>query len=214
MLGRAFKRTARAAMTIRARILLWIMEHQPYLWLIKHVIPNIRFSFGYAKLKGKKYREGYKLLKPGHILLSRDHSKLISIMIGGKWCHAAMCVSKDVEGEYEVGEMTRIGYTKSEFFDICHEADRVAIMECTDWDDAYIRDVVIPTCRSYEGVGYDYAFTYGVKILYCSELPWASDLGDRLQVCTGPGKLGRDHISPNGLAEATNGRIIWDSDWE
>ena len=56
-------------------------------------------------------------------------------------------------------------YTKSEFYDICREADRVMIMECVDWDDDYIRNVIVPVCKSFEGATYDYAFTFGLNFI-------------------------------------------------
>lgn len=183
-----------------------------YRWLLIKVIPFVRFSVYYTSLRGWKYIRGYRLLKPGHILLGVDRKKLTSLLIPGEFTHAALCVDKGVE--WEVSEMTHKHYTKSAFFDICKEADRVLILECTDWDDAYIEKVV-SACRALEAVEYDVAFELGIEALYCSELVYKSDIEKRLQVSLDDlAGLGRPYISPTGLLKGKNVRVVWDSESE
>ena len=161
---------------------------------------------------GRKYKEGYKLLEAGHIILSRDHLKLTSWMIGGIWCHAALCIGKGDEQAYEIAEMTHENFTKSEFYDVCRSADRVMILECVDWDEKYIKDVVVPTCISFEDADYDLKFELDIKSLYCSELVYQSDPERRLQVSLEDHALiGRQYVSPTGIYRATNVKVIWDS---
>ncbi len=188
------------------------MQSWPYIWLARNVIPYIRFNIYYTYMRGSKYKEGYKLLKAGHILLSRDHMKLTSWIIGGVWCHAALCVGKGDEQPYEVAEMTHSDYTKSEFYDLCREADRVMILECTDWDEDYIKNVVVPACMSWEDVDYDLQFEFGIKSLYCSELIYQADVEKRLKVSLEDhAMLGHKYVSPTGIYKAENVRVVWDS---
>ncbi len=199
--------------SIKSKAILWIMESKPYIWMASKVIPYIRFNFYYTKIRGSQYKQGYKILKAGHIIVSRDHNKLTSILVGGTWCHASLCVGKGEPSDFEVAEMTHENYGRSEFFDICKTADRVGILECEDWDYLYIRDKVIPTCLSLENANYDYKFQLGIKSLYCSELVYESDPERKLDVSLEDHAfLGRQYISPTGLANGKNVKMIWDSD--
>ena len=189
------------------------MQTKIYDWLLLHVIPYIRFTTYYTSLRGWKYKRGYALLKKGHIILSLDRKKLTTLLIPGDFSHAALCIDKSPESEWEISEMTHTNYTKSCFFDSCKEADRIVICECLDWDEAYIDSVIVPTCKSFEGTAYDNSFELGIKELYCSELVYQSDLEKRLKVNLDDlAGLGRPYISPTGLFKAKNIKVVWDSD--
>lgn len=193
------------------RLLLFIMQTKFYVWLLKSVIPYVRFTTYYTSLRGKKYHSGYELLKPGHIILTLDRKKLTSILIPGDFSHAALCVGKHPDS-YEIAEMTHTDYTKSHFFDICKEADRVVILECPDFSDGYIHKM-IEKCMSFENAKYDTDFSLGVEALYCSELVYQSDFAKFLQVdLSDLAGLGRPYLSPDGLYRAKNVRVVWDSD--
>jgi len=167
----------------------------------------------YTALRGWKYQRGYKLLQPGDILLTADKKKLTTLLIPGEFTHAALCVDKGVE--FEVTEMTHTDYTKSTFFDLCKEADRVVILRCKDWDAEYTKKV-IEKCKSFIDAKYDVDFELGINSLYCSELVYQSDFERRLQCdledLVG---LGRPYISPTGIwkvySEGKNAMLIWDS---
>jgi hypothetical protein len=163
-------------------------------------------------MRGQRYLQGYSVLRPGDIILSRDNWKLSSFLIPGDLVHASLCVGKaGISGSFEVAEMVGTGYRKSEFYDICHEADRVVILRCKDWDDEYVPRV-IEECLLFEGSDYDIKFELGIKTLYCSELIVASDPEKRLQVSYADSVgLGRPYISPMGIYAAKNIDIIWDS---
>ncbi len=180
--------------------------------MLKHVIPYIRFTTYYTSLRGAKYHDGYKKLEPGHIILTIDKKKLTSLLIPGDFAHAALCVSKFSDsGNYEIAEMTHTDYTKSYFFDLCKEADRVVIMKCLDWDEEYTKKVTAK-CLEFEDAVYDVKFDFGVKQLYCSELVYQSDFERRLDVnLEDLAGLGRAYISPTGLYKAKNVQLIWDS---
>ena len=194
-----------------SKFALWVMEGRAYAWVLYHIVPFIRFNFYYTSLRGKQYREGHALLRPGDIVLTRDNWKLTSFLIPGHLIHAALCVAKDDEGHFEVAEMVRVGYKKSEFYDVCHEADHVVILRCKDWDEEYIKEVV-KTCLSFDGLDYDIKFELGIKTLYCSELIVASDPEKRLDVSYDDLiGIGRPYISPMGIYHAKNVDLIWDS---
>ncbi len=204
------------------RLLVWLMNTRAYGWLLKHVIPYIRFTTYYTSLRGAKYKTGYAKLQAGHIILTIDKKKLTSMLIPGGFAHAALCVSNlsaperpaASPGDYEVAEMTHTDYTKSYFFDICKESDRVVLLECLDWDDHYTQEV-IAKCQEFEDATYDVKFGFGVKALYCSELVYHADFEHRLQVnLEDLAGLGREYISPTGLFNAKNVKVVWDSDEE
>lgn len=194
------------------RILFRYMQTRFHFWLLKYFIPYIRFTTYYTSLRGWKYFRGYQKLQPGHIILSVDKNKGTTLLIGGEFPHASLCVDKN--SEWEVSEMTHLDYTKSTFFDICKEADRVVILRCTDWDEVYIEEV-IKRCKSFQNAVYDVEFKLGVMALYCSELVYQSDYEHRLQVSLEDiAGIGREYISPTGIYKALNVEVVWDSDDE
>lgn len=191
------------------------MQTEVYEWLLINIIPFVRFSLYYTSFKGWKYKRGYRLLRKGHILLTIDSKKLTTLLIPGEFTHAALCVDKSPNCEWEVSEMTHTNYTKSCFFDLCKEADRVVIGSCEDWDSDYIDQVLVPTCKSFENEKYDFAFKLGIKALYCSELVYLSDVEKRLKVnLEDLAGLGRPYVSPTGIYNSPNFKVIWDSDDE
>ena len=180
--------------------------------MLIHVVPFIRFTTYYASIRGWKYQRGYSLLKPGDIILTTDKKKLTTLLIGGIFTHAALCVSKN--SEWEISEMTHTNYTKSCFYDLCKEADRVMILRCLDWDSEYTKKV-IEKCRTFIDAKYDTAFDLGIQALYCSELVYQSDFERRLKASLDDlAGIGRPYISPTDIYEAKNVQVVWDSDKE
>lgn len=196
---------------MKKRIVLWVMQSKIYRWLLRKIIPIVRFSLYYPKSDGIKYNEAYDLLQPGDIILTNDSLKLTSLLIPGEWSHAALCVSKDKR--FEVAEMTHEDYVKATFFKLFHEADRVAILRCPciSQDKEYLK-LVIEKCRSFEGATYDQAFELGVTALYCSELVYQADFERRLNVnLEDLAGLGREYISPDGLFKSKNVVVVYDT---
>ena len=130
----------------------WIMNTRAYDYTLKHIIPYIRFSTYYTSLRGWKYHKLYKELQPGDVILTIDKKKLTTFLIPGEFSHAAMCISLD--GKWEISEMTHTDYTKSTFFDVCKESDRVVILRCKDCTQENINKA-IDRCRSFENSVYD-----------------------------------------------------------
>lgn len=190
--------------------ILKIMQSQFYWYLLMKVFPYVRFTTYYTSLRGWRYMRGYKLIQDGDMVCVVDNKKLTHYIIPGQFSHAALVVGKGQE--WEVSEMTHRNMTKSTFFDLCKEADRVVVIRCKDWDPEYVKTVLIPKAKSFEDAVYDVSFDLGVKALYCSELIYQSDVERRLQAdLSDLIGLGKPYISPEGLYYAKNVDIIWDS---
>lgn len=195
------------------KLILMLFDTKLYRWLLLSVFPYVRFTCYYTSFRGWNYMRGYKYLKPGDIVVTNDKWKLTSLLVPGEWTHAALCV--DIHKEFEIAEMTHTNYTKSTFFDLCKESTRVAILQCTDWDENYIKNTVIPTCLGFENVLYDIKFENDIKALYCSEMVMASDTEHRLQASNEDVLgLGMPYVSPMGIYTAKNIRVVWDSNNE
>lgn len=212
-------------------ILFKIIRSSTYNWIMKKVIPFIRFSTYYALPDNKSFiqwgsleRRGYKHLKAGDLVFTIDNKKLASKIIGsatknvgGKEpyfmpSHVALCI--DVGSEFEIAEMTHHDYTKSTWNDVCREATRVVIGRCKDWDQEYINNTIIPMALSFKNKKYDNAFVMNVDSLACSELPYFADLEKRAQVNLQPVIGDQPYITPVGWVLGKNIEIIWDSNLE
>lgn len=194
---------------LKTRLLLVLVQTSFYRFLVLNILPRIRFSTYYTKMRGWKYHDGYDRLLPGDIILTKDKKKLSTHIIGGEWAHAGICISRNTV--FECAEMTSRGFTKSTFADMCFEADRVRIIRCRDWDQDYIKKV-IKKCLEFEDADYDVSFSFNNDFLYCSELIYESDFERRLDVSLEDlALLGNPYISPTGLNNAKNVDIVWDS---
>lgn len=195
----------------KAKVLFlrWLTTTPVYKYLLKKVVPYIRFSTYYTKMRGRIYHKGYELLQPGDVILTRDKFKLTTKIIGGRWSHAALCVSKDKA--FEVAEMTHKDYTESTFADLCFEADEVAIIRCRDINEPYIQEMV-KKCRSLKDAEYDVEFKFGEEFLYCSELIYESDFEKKWDVNKEDlVHLGRKYVSPTAYWNASNRVLVWHS---
>lgn len=184
-----------------------------YNWFLKKVFPKIRFSTYYTSMRGWKYQDGHRLLRKGDIIVTLDNNKASTVMIGGEWAHAGLCIGLESHGDnYECAEMTSKNFTWSHFADMCFEADKVAIYRCTDWDEYYIEEV-IKKCLSLKDAHYDNQFEAADSELYCSELIAVADFEKRLHL---PKErleiIGLDYVSPTGITKADNVELIWHSD--
>jgi len=191
----------------------WFLATKFWKWLLLTVLPGVRWSVGYTKIRGWVYKRGYRKLYPGCIICTVDENKA-SVLIPGTWSHSALCVAKTPDCEFEVSEMTQHNFTESCFFDICKEADRVLIGICDDWDIMYIRKVIEKN-KSFKDKLYDVQFAMNDEALSCSESIYHSDFEHRLKVnLEDIAGLGHEYISPDGLTKASNFRVIWDSEDE
>lgn len=209
-------------------ILFWITGTKPYLWAMKNLFPYIRFSLYYALPENKKYPQwGYleksarEILKKGDIIFTIDNTKFSSKIIGSATAdlgdekpyflpsHVAICVNTD--STFEIAEMTHLDYTESTLEDVTRQSTRTVIVRCTDWDEEYINNFVIPTAKSHKGKKYDDRFQMGEDSLACSELIYFSDPERKLDVDLTPVIGETPYITPVGIMLAKNIEIIWDS---
>lgn len=194
---------------LRAEIIIELLKSDLYKWLVKKIIPFIRFTTYYTNFTGIKYHLGYNQLEPGDIILTTDDKKLTSMLIPGEWDHAAICVSKDQR--WEISEMTNKDYTKSCFFDVCKESTRVCIMRAPKWDPEY-KQSFIRKCKSLYKAKYDVEFKFNIESLYCSELIYHSDYKNKLDLDESDLLgIGRDYISPDDIYNCKKLKVIWDS---
>ena len=181
----------------RQRLIIWAMDTKVYSYLLKHVIPFIRFTMYYSEFPGWKYHRMYNTLQPGDIVLSTDSKKLTAKLIPGDWTHAGVCVGKD--GVFEIAEMTHVGYKESTFSDFCYQATRVCVLRGKNFDRDYT-ELFIKETLSYRGTPYDQKFQLGVGALSCSELIYVADTEKRLECdLEDVAGLGRPYISPTGI---------------
>ena len=200
------------------KILLFFMQTKSYSFLMLRILPYIRFSIYYSDFPGWKIKRGYKKLKPGDIVITNDRKKLTGMLI--KWltggmAHGALCVAKSMYEEFEIAEMTHENFKQNTFASLCSESTRVKIYRCTSFDRRYVDRVLVPECLSYRHVMYDVHFRLGVKSLYCFELIYHSDRERRMKVSLDDAKgIGRKYLSSVGIHNASNIKLIWDSDQE
>jgi len=183
------------------------MRTKLYQYVLKSVLPFIRFTTYYTKFPGYKYHIAYSLLEPGDVILTTDDKKLTSLVIPGYFAHAALCVSKDKK--FEVAEMTHKNFTKSTFFDVCCESTRIVILRASEWSDAY-RERVIKKCKSFEGLRYDSEFSLSVGKLYCSELVYHSDFWHTLKLKF-ERLAGCNYLPPDSLYFCGELSLVYDS---
>lgn len=207
------------------KILLWLMRTRFWKWLLLKEIPFIRMTTYYTTFSGRENFLSYSYLNPGDFILCVDRKKLTTKLVPGTMTHAAFCVGHAKKERffgdgapdafYEVAEMTHHGFTKSWWFDICKESDRVLIMTCMDWTEDDKKNI-IAMVKSFEHCAYDVGFTLGIETLYCSELVYQADkrTADKLKCdLTDMAGLKQPYISPDGLMFAENSLCLYDSDY-
>lgn len=205
------------------QFLIWLMSTKFYYNIIMKVIPYIRFSVYYTDLRGSEYNKAYRMLRPGDAVVAVDFNKATAVLVPGFTTHASFCVGRKIDRpmEFEMAEMTHHNFTKSDFFDICKEADRVLIVRCMDYTQDDI-SFFLQMVHSFKTALYDIKFDielvneeFELKIpmLYCSELGYQADK-------RGPNKwkvdlsdihgLGRPYLSPDGILFGLNMKCIYD----
>tara|TARA_R110000868_G_scaffold87034_5_gene243677 strand:- start:13551 stop:14147 length:597 start_codon:yes stop_codon:yes gene_type:complete len=189
--------------------LIWLMKRKSWYWLLMKVVPYVRFSLYYTKLRGFQYHQCYSIIQPADILLTIDKKKLTTLLVPGNFTHAAIFHSRD--GEWEVSEMTHVNHSQSCLFDIFKEADRVVVLR-PSFDENY-KQAFIEKCKSFVNAKYDVAFELGNEALFCSELVYESDFERRLDFdLSDLAGLGRRYLSPDGIYACKNLTLVFDSD--
>jgi len=213
---------------LKVKFLLWFMQTKLYYFIMFKLFPSLRFSTGYTLIRGWQYWMLYQVLEPSDFVLIIDYSTATGMAIrrvtGGQFSHAAMCVEKN--SVWEISEMLGSGYTKSTFYDLCREADRVVILSSDLWDEKYKKAMVeLCKCEEFQRAEYDVWYdmmndrkvktergSLNVPILACSELCYRSDFENRVKfdledVCG----IGKPYISPQGLYDGKGMKVKADS---
>ena len=214
---------------LKVKFLLWLMQTKFYFFIMFKVFPKLRFSTAYAAIKGWQYWMMYQVLEEGDWILIIDYATATGLAIrkitGGWFSHAAACVGKN--SVWEISEMLGGGYTKTTFYDLCKEADRVVIIDSPLWDKPY-RKAMVELCKSdeFQRAEYDVWYdmmndrkvktergSFNVPILACCELCYRMDFEHRVKcdledICG----IGKPYISPQGLYDAEGIRVKIDSD--
>lgn len=177
---------------LRARFYLWLMHTGFYRWVLINIIPYIRFSPYYVKLRGHKFHKLYPIMRPGMFGVCIDYNQLsgktIPKVTGGISSHAFLCIGHRLAapvdekllpdgrtgGGREIVEMTHQGFVFSDLFDICKSSERVLLFECDDWDDEYKVKMILCAISFWQAI-YDVEFDFGIRALYCSELILMAD---------------------------------------
>lgn len=199
-------------MNLKRFLILKLMQTKIYKYFLKNIVPYIRFSMYYPKLRGIQFEEIRTRILPCDIILTVDKRKLTSFLIPGEFSHAAFFLG--FRRTFEVAEMTHEDYTKSFLFDVCKQSDRVLILRCKDIAlDPHYGFRMIHKCLSFQNTKYDSDFSLGVEALYCSELIYQSDFEKRIKYdLSDLAGIGQPYISPDGLLQAHNCYCVYDSD--
>lgn len=204
----------------------WFTNTKLYDWILLDFMPGKRFTWKVPSIKGSNFNGAHWVLEPGDIILSIDYraftGAVIKFLSKGEFSHACMCVNNVRSGhafKYEVGEMLAGGYTRSFFYDIVHESERVVILRA-NWTKEF-RKAVIEAYMAFEGTPYDTKMELGTKALYCSESVYQAVLNAQkklndysqcldvnLEDLAG---LGRQYLSPTGIYKAKNATVIHDT---
>lgn len=212
------------------KILYWFLDTPFWFNLLKYTLPFIRFTLYYAKMNRLTYLRLYNQLQPGDLVFQLDSDKLTSKIIGGKWAHVGICVDKG-EGQVEIVDMTHGGFREIDFFEFCAESARVAIGRVIDdrWTEE-VKQEFIQNAWKEDGSKYNFTFRakekhdpriHGPttkdggkvhKFNYCSQLVMVVDKRDIIDASWEDlAGLGVPYVSPTGIANASNVKIIGDS---
>lgn len=210
------------------QIMFWFLQTEFYYFVVKRIIPYIRFTIYYTRFRKFAFARLYSQLKPGDILLSIDYQKLTTKVIGGDWSHAAICVGVGIN-KTEIVEMTHNDFNETDFHKFCSESERVRIKRVndTDWDVVRFISNVWKQEDSLYNVGFiakekkdprknkTLVNKHGHKVHkfnYCSQLVTeADDLNIIKCNWEDLAGLGVPYISPTGLDKATNMITVDDS---
>lgn len=196
-------------------MLIWLRRH-----LLNILAPFLKWASGkhmpftHKEVTGKNYREAVKLLKPGHIFVSKIDGELTSYIIPGTWTHAALYV-----GDEKVIEAEGEGVIVTDLINFMVTKDALLILEPVG-PDQFVRARACVLAIQQLGKPYDYDLDFHIsdqKAFYCSELVWWSyaEACKELSVpCPfRPRKtLGVDTVSPNDIAHDPQCfQIVYDS---
>lgn len=192
------------------RLILFIMHTKFYRWLLRHVIPRIRFSTSYGGITGAQYLEIQSLLCAGDVIQVSDPWKLTGLLIKG-WDHSEFVVS-ETNYSWTIGFHAE-GMRQSYLFDVLKECKHVRVLRHKD-DKQRSNAVELAhklIKRNAESpIPYDTFFQLGAEALYCHELIMHLYSDTKFDTSDEAG-LGVPYLSAKGIAENPMFEIIYDS---
>ena len=189
---------------LKTQFLVWLMQNEVYLFLLRYILPNLRFLQppGPSYFYKQRIRDN---MQAGDILLSKSKFALTNVLIGGDFSHGAVVIGPD-----EIAEMTANDFDVVDVDHFCHGTTRIALLRIVDQENDYGKQVALKA-MSFVGVRYDASFKLGVEALYCSELCYQADFERRMQAdLTDLVDMGRPYISPSGLYKAKGLELVYE----
>jgi hypothetical protein len=182
------------------------MSTRLYRFILKYVIPQATIFHGRGPswFFKQRLREN---MQEGDVLLSKSSFNLTNILIGGKYSHAAVVVSKDKIAEMSANDFDIVDVDK-----FCKGTTRVTLLRLKIEDKQYAESIA-KEAMSFADREYDLDFKLGVEALYCSELCYQADYEGRFKCdLSDLAGIGRPYISPYGLYIAEGLKVV--SSWE
>lgn len=125
------------------------------------------------RMSDKFFYAALEVLRPGHVIVTRQDWALTNKMIPGFFTHAAMFIGYDEHKVPQVIEAIGAGVQKTGLTRFLFSKDYALVLEpifCGQEDMLAASRVAC----SLEGQKYDYEFRSGNKAWYCSEVDWYS----------------------------------------
>lgn len=145
-------------------------------------------------------------LQLGDLIFSHNPS-LFSLLIPGDVTHVGVYIGGD-----DVAEMLPNGFHYNTIWNFCRRNKRVIVCRCNDFNQVYVTRF-INNINQFKFHKYDFSFNFDVMELYCSEMVYLAD-DKRVIKCSLEDNLGvgQKFITPQGLLNASNISIIYDTD--
>jgi uncharacterized protein YycO len=156
-------------------------------------------------MTGKTMFDGYRHLRKGDIVLSKDYMKLNNL-VTSPFSHCGICVSLDRSAE--IVQATHDGVSAVTFADFCFHANRVVILR-PNVSEEY-KNKMIKCALGEIGKKFDIYFTLGADARYCAELVDACDISNKLGIPMG-NFMGWKYVTPGQIYEASSVEVVWDS---
>jgi len=187
---------------MKTKLLLWLMGTRFYKFLLKYVIPEIKFF--HATGPNFYFKEMLRReMRAGDMLLSKSGFHLTNLLIGGSYSHAAVVVGPD-----RIAEMCAKGFDLVNVDKFCTGTTRFLLLRFKNHDQAY-GEAVAAKAMTFARANYDTMFTLDVEALYCSELCFQSDFEGRMQAdLSDLVGMGRPYLSPEGVATAKGLEVV------
>lgn len=150
----------------------WVMSTWVMQWVIKFVVPKVRFTVTPPRMNSGQYSAFEQSIQPGDLVFSVDRAKLSTVLIGGSWAHVGIVDSDKMIVEAHFPKSRRIH--PAEF---CFTSDVVALARP---ESTWVAEKLARRAKNLIGYPYDTFFQEGDRALYCSELVKQADYENEL----------------------------------